>query len=65
MIKNEEYLFCSAKSRPNLCLSKTNLCCFNCKYLDSCFALHKNNNEKILPCSKQILYKNEICEFMI
>jgi hypothetical protein len=61
---NANYLFCSAKLRPTVCLvDSPNLCCFNCEKNAACTALNKLSNIK--PCTSKVISSEEICEFMI
>lgn len=63
-MNSSDYLFCSGKLRPDVCLQLSkNMCCFNCDKNLECHLANKLS--KIKPCTSKVLSNEEICEFMI
>lgn len=65
-IKKKIYFFCNSEIRP-ICILKNKInkiCCLICPKIKECIKFQKENENKILPCSKEDI-KEEYCDYML
>ena len=59
----KDFKNCTAKTRPKGCRKEYKACCLSCEFAVQCLYEAKANNDKVLPCTLEIIDFNEKCEF--